>query len=86
MSLYPDVQARARKEIKQFFTDGRPPNFEYQDQMPYVEAVVLEGLRWNPPGSFGVPHSSREDDIYNGHFIPKGTTVIPNLWYDILPW
>lgn len=80
MSLYPDVQDRARKEIDQFFTQGRSPNFEYQDQMPYIHAVVLESFRWNPPVSFGAPHASREDDIYDGYLIPKGTTVIPNLW------
>ncbi|KIO29659.1 hypothetical protein M407DRAFT_21246 [Tulasnella calospora MUT 4182] len=80
MSLYPDVQARARKEVDQFFTEGRSPDFESQDQMPYIEAVVLESLRWNPPLSFGIPHASREDDVYNGYFIPKGTSVIANQW------
>lgn len=29
----------------------------------------------------GVPHASREDDIYGGYFIPKGTAVIANIWY-----
>ncbi|KAG8896703.1 hypothetical protein FRC00_005443 [Tulasnella sp. 408] len=54
MSLYPDVQARARQEVEQFFTEGRSPDFECQDQMPYIRAVVLESLRWNPPLSFGL--------------------------------
>ncbi|KIO29658.1 glycoside hydrolase family 51 protein [Tulasnella calospora MUT 4182] len=80
MSLYPDVQARAHKEIEQFFVEGRSPDFSSQDQMPYIRAIVLESLRWNPPVSFGVPHTAREDNFYNGYFIPKGTTVIANQW------
>ena len=31
-----------------------------------------------------VLHSTSEDDIHEGYYIPKGTTVIPNIWYDIL--
>ena len=26
------------------------------------------------------PHRSIEDDFYEGHFIPKGTIVIANVW------
>jgi hypothetical protein len=29
----------------------------------------------------GVPHVSIEDDIYEGYFIPKGTTFMVNAWY-----
>ncbi|VDC05971.1 unnamed protein product, partial [Peniophora sp. CBMAI 1063] len=26
------------------------------------------------------PHRSVQDDVYEGHFIPKGTIVIANIW------
>lgn len=29
----------------------------------------------------GVAHSVTEDDVYEGYLIPKGTTVLPNIWY-----
>ena len=30
-------------------------------------------------GTLGVPHRSREDDVYNGMFIPKGSRVHANV-------
>ncbi|KAG8984768.1 hypothetical protein FRB90_005122, partial [Tulasnella sp. 427] len=80
MTLFPDVQARARKEVEAVFRDGGLPDFANQNNMPYVHACILESPRWNPPASFGFPHASRHDDLYQGYLIPKGTTVIANLW------
>lgn len=28
----------------------------------------------------GVPHKADEDDVYEGYYIPKGSTVIGNVW------
>ncbi|KAG8991006.1 hypothetical protein FRB90_001498 [Tulasnella sp. 427] len=80
MSLYPDVQAHAREEVDRIVCDGDLPSFEAQDDAPYIHAIVLECLRWNPVAPVGVARCSREDDIYNGYFIPEGTTIIYNLW------
>ncbi|KAG8904823.1 hypothetical protein FRC00_013729, partial [Tulasnella sp. 408] len=80
VTLFPAVQARAREEIDRVVGTGRFPEFDDQGDLPYVHAIALESLRWNPPAPFIVPHASREDDTYNGYFIPKGTMVIPNVW------
>ncbi|KAG9042590.1 hypothetical protein FS837_010670 [Tulasnella sp. UAMH 9824] len=80
MTLFPAVQTRAREEINRVVGIGRYPEFDDQGDLPYVHAIVLESLRWNPPAPFIVPHASREDDTYNGYFIPKGTMAIPNVW------
>ena len=29
----------------------------------------------------GVPHKVTESDIYEGYYIPAGSTIIPNAWY-----
>jgi len=36
--------------------------------------------RWNPAAPMAVTHRLMKDDEYEGHFIPAGTTVIPNIW------
>ena len=33
---------------------------------------------WLP---LGVPHGTVESDDYNGMYIPKGSTVLPNVWW-----
>ena len=33
----------------------------------------------------GTPHQLREDDVYEGWFIPAGATIFYNLWYAIQP-
>ena len=34
--------------------------------------------------STGVPHRLTEDDIYNGMYIPAGTTIVANSWYCLI--
>ena len=61
----------------------RPPIFADAPNLPYIQAMVKESLRWRPVGSvaqLGIPHSTTEDDWYEGMFIPKGTICITNLW------
>lgn len=39
-----------------------------------------EVLRWRPISPSGVPHVLTQDDMYEGHLIPKGTVVFENIW------
>ena len=42
---------------------------------------MKETLRWRPVAVLGgQPHASIKDDTYNGYFIPKGSTMLGNLW------
>ncbi|SJL09788.1 related to cytochrome P450 CYP2 subfamily [Armillaria ostoyae] len=58
----------------------RLPNFDDRAQLPYINAVVLEALRWNPVTPMGVAHRSVKEDVYRGCYIPAGATVIGNVW------
>jgi cytochrome P450 len=86
MCLYPEVQKRAQAEIDSLLGSSarldRLPAFTDKEDLPYINALVKEVLRWIPVLPFAVPHRSMEDDIYEGHFIPKDSTVIGNAWYD----
>ncbi|KIO29647.1 hypothetical protein M407DRAFT_70131 [Tulasnella calospora MUT 4182] len=81
MTLYPEVQAAAHAEIDRVIGRDRMPTFEDRSNTPYITALIQESLRWNPAGPIGVPHRLIEDDVYEGYFIPKGTTVFPSIWY-----
>ncbi|KAI9451431.1 cytochrome P450 [Lactarius psammicola] len=78
--LYPDVQRRAQAEIDQVIGRSRLPAFSDRPNLPYVDAVCKELLRWRLVLPLGVAHATTEDDVYKGYFIPKGTTVLPNTW------
>ncbi|KAG2336895.1 cytochrome P450 [Suillus weaverae] len=80
MLLYPDVQKRAQAEIDLVIGSDRLPTFEERASLPYIDAVLRETLRWYPVLPLGLPHASSSEDIYDGYFIPKGATVICNIW------
>ncbi len=46
--LYPEVQAKAQAELDAVVGPTRLPNFDDRPQLPYIEAILLETLRWNP--------------------------------------
>ena len=53
MTLYPEVQKRGQDEIDAVIGPDRLPSFEDRPNLPYVEAIVKEVLRWNPVGPLG---------------------------------
>ncbi|PFH49406.1 hypothetical protein AMATHDRAFT_147746 [Amanita thiersii Skay4041] len=79
MVMHPDVQRKARCEIEEVIGKEQP-RADDEERLPYVSAVIKETLRWAPPVPLGLPHSVIEEDHYMGYHIPKGTTVIANIW------
>jgi len=78
--LHPEVQRKAQAEIDRVIGTDRLPTLSDRDDLPYVNAVCAESLRWKPLSAMGVPHCVTQDDVYEGVFIPKGSVVVPNLW------
>ncbi|KAJ7674357.1 cytochrome P450 [Mycena rosella] len=79
MILHPECQVTAQKEIDSVVGDLRLPDFGDRDNLPFVECILQEILRWNPAIPLGVPHRTMEDDLYRGMLIPKGALVFPNI-------
>ena len=45
------------------------------DSLPYVEATILELLRYKTLAPLALPHRTMNDTEIGGYFIPGGTTV-----------
>ncbi|KAK1626449.1 hypothetical protein QYE76_000764 [Lolium multiflorum] len=74
----PAVQDKLYDEIKATCGDQDEEVSEDKIEavkMPYLKAVILEGLRKHPPGHFVLPHKAAQDMQVGGYLIPKGTTV-----------
>lgn len=48
--------------------------------LPFLDAIVKETFRLHPPATLLAPHLSMEDCNVSGYHIPKGTTLIVNVW------
>lgn len=46
MTLYPEVYKRLQEEIDRVVGYGRLPSYSDRPNLPYVEAVLKETLRW----------------------------------------
>lgn len=75
MTLNPDVLTKAQEEIDRVIGKDRLPNFGDRPNLPYLECVLRETYRWNPAAPLGVAHRLTENDVYEGHLIPKGMGV-----------
>ncbi|EPQ60724.1 cytochrome P450 [Gloeophyllum trabeum ATCC 11539] len=80
VSISPAVQKRAHDQLDQVLGGQRLPTFEDRPSLPYIDCILWECLRWNPVTPMGLAHYLTEDDEYDGYTIPKGTTVLPNVW------
>ncbi|KAF7371335.1 Cytochrome P450 [Mycena sanguinolenta] len=86
MSLYPEVQATAQKEIDTIVGTDRLPDISDSERLPYVDALCKEVLRYHAAVPIGVPHRARADFIYESGggvapmLIPKDSLVIANIW------
>ena len=80
MMIHPEFQEKAQAELDRVVGTDRLPTAEDRDNLPYLEAVLYETLRWNNVAPLAIPHRLIEDDVHAGYFLPKGSIVIPNVW------
>ncbi|KAH9993744.1 cytochrome P450 [Russula vinacea] len=80
MIAHPEIQKRAQDELDAVVGRSRTPTFADAPNLPYIQALVKESLRWRAAFPFSIPRNTTEDDWYEGMFIPKGTVCLVNLW------
>ncbi|KUL85540.1 hypothetical protein ZTR_08063 [Talaromyces verruculosus] len=78
--MYPTVAKRAQQEIDDIVGSDRLPRFEDLPQMPYMDALIKEVLRWQPVTPLGAPHSTDTDQEYMGYRIPRGAIIMQNFY------
>ncbi|XP_062119678.1 cytochrome P450 89A2-like [Humulus lupulus] len=90
---HPQIQGKLYEEIKGVVgnDDGRRVEIEEEDlqKMPYLKALILEGLRRHPPSHFVVPHAVSEDVVVGGHVVPKKGSVnfmVAEMGWDPKVW
>lgn len=71
---YPDVQGKLSKHIHDAIGKRRPCLAD-RPNLPYVEATILELLRYHTLVPLGVLHAVTKDICVSGYNIAKGTGV-----------
>ncbi|XP_059669422.1 cytochrome P450 89A2-like [Cornus florida] len=98
---YPDVQAKFYEEVTGVVGPPPPPPSSDEElgltvikeddlqRMPYLKAVVLEGLRRHPPAHFLLPHPVTEEVELEGFVVPKNATInfmVAEMGWDSKVW
>ncbi|KAI0550320.1 putative cytochrome P450 [Xylaria curta] len=75
----PAVLTQLQTEIRTAFESYDEINATRAQQLPYLQAVIAEGLRMHPPGSRGFPRVSPGTQI-SGFYVPAGVEVYTSAW------
>ncbi|KAL5363253.1 cytochrome P450 [Aspergillus floccosus] len=79
MALFPDVQRKAQEEIDRVTGGNRLPDYQDRENLPYINAMIKESVRWHSVVPMNVAHVSIQDDSAGGYTIPKGSQIMTNL-------
>ncbi|CRG92458.1 Cytochrome P450 71D7 [Talaromyces islandicus] len=80
MVKYPHIQKQVQDQIDNVVGDDRSPTWADYARLPLVNMVIKECLRWRPVTPTAFPHAAKEDGEIDGMLIPKGSTIVLNVW------
>ncbi|KAJ8362790.1 hypothetical protein SKAU_G00116210 [Synaphobranchus kaupii] len=78
MAKYPHIQDQVQEELSRVIGE-REPRVEDRRNLPYTDAVIHEIQRWAHVLAIANFYCTSCDVTFQGHFIKKGTLVIPLL-------
>jgi len=79
-ACYPAASARLHEELDRVLGRDRAPTAADQHMLPQTMAFVLETFRWRPVSAGGFAHKATRDIVWQNYVIPKGTSVMGNIW------
>ncbi|OMO70676.1 Cytochrome P450 [Corchorus olitorius] len=77
---HPLVLKKAQAEIESKVGNHRLIDDTDITQLPYLNCIINETLRMYPPAPLLLPHESSEECLLGGFRIPRGTTLLVNMW------
>ncbi|KAE8077527.1 hypothetical protein FH972_016084 [Carpinus fangiana] len=88
---YPHIQDKVLVEIKEVVVEDGENEVKEEDlqKLPYLKAVVLEGLRRHPPAHFVLPHAVTEDVVLDGYLVPINANLnfmVADMGWDPKVW
>jgi len=75
---HPEVQDKAYEELVRVVGTHRLPQHSDEADLPYINALITEAIRFRPIVTPGIPHTTVEEDTYMGYRIPAGIPVVIN--------
>ena len=77
----PMIYARMRRELEPLVGKA-PVAWKDAQQLPYLDAIVQEAIRFHPPGGFTLERVVPQEGLIlpDGRFLPGGTIVGMNAW------
>ncbi|XP_078141646.1 cytochrome P450 2J4-like isoform X2 [Centroberyx gerrardi] len=76
---HPDIQKKVQAEIDRVIGQTRQPAMADRPNMPYTDAVIHEIQRMGNIVPLNALRMAAKDTTLGGYFIPKGTSLMPNL-------
>uniref|UniRef100_A0A0E0M6T3 Cytochrome P450 n=1 Tax=Oryza punctata TaxID=4537 RepID=A0A0E0M6T3_ORYPU len=70
---------KLQEELKKVLGSKTHAEYADMDHLPYLRAVIKETLRLHPVVPL-VPNVAEETVEIQGHVVPKGSTILVNLW------
>lgn len=78
LAKHPKIQTALRNDIFEKFGD-ETVTLAHKHHLPLASAIIYETLRFGNVVPLGIPHSVSQDVMFNGHLIPKNTTILSNI-------
>ncbi|KAK4782430.1 hypothetical protein SAY86_016532 [Trapa natans] len=77
---HPDILSRVRDELDTVVGRDRLVSELDLPGLTYLQAVIRENFRLHPSTPLSLPRIAAERCEINGYHIPKGTTLLVNVW------
>nr|WBG67564.1 flavonoid 3'-monooxygenase-like protein [Phalaenopsis hybrid cultivar] len=77
---HPDLLSRAQQELDNVVGRRRLVAETDLPNLPFLQAVIKETFRHHPAAPLSLPRIISEDHQIDGYLIPKGATLLINIW------